>query len=85
MRYILYDPYFTQRDPFFRIGNEGVGKKELLLGFIDAEMPEDLLVTRFGNLVITDLDTFFKTATSAQRKEVKDTLELLSKMEQESH
>lgn len=84
MRYILYDPHFTKNNPFFRIGNEGVSKKELLLGFIDAEMPEDLQVIRFGDLIITDLDTFFRRATAAQRKEVKDTLELLSKMEQES-
>lgn len=80
MRYILYDPNFTKKDPFFRIGNEGVGKKELLLGFIDAEMPENLKVTRFGDLVITDLDTFRQYASAAQRKEVEETLQLLDEV-----
>lgn len=80
MRYILYDPDFTKKNPFFRIGNEGVGKKELVMGFIEAEMPEDLTVVRFGNLVVTDLDTFRKYATASQRKEVEETLKLFDKV-----
>lgn len=71
MRYILYDPNFTKKDPFFRIGNEGVGKKELLLGFIEAEMPENLKVTRFGDLVITDLDTLESTQVLLKGKRLR--------------
>ena len=78
MRNILYRKDFTPKDPFFRIGNEGVGVKELLLGMIDAEFPDDLKSLRFGNYIITDLDTFNKTASAAQRREVQETLKLFS-------
>ena len=47
---------------------------------IDAEMPENLKVTRFGDLVITDLDTFRQYASAAQRKEVEETLQLLDEV-----
>lgn len=79
MRYILYNPSFTEKNPFFRIGNEGVGLKELLMGFIEAELPDDLTIFRFNNLYVTDLDTFNKFATAAQRKEVEETLKLFNK------
>lgn len=78
MRYILFKPTLPKDKPFFRIGNEGVSKKELLEGFIEAEMPDNLVVTRFGDLYITDLDTFYKIATAKQKKEVEKTLKLFS-------
>ncbi len=82
MRYILYDRNFTKNNPFFRIGAEGVSKADLVASFIQNEL-DAVKAIRFNNLVLTDLDTFYRTATSSQRKEVKETIEFQEQYEQD--
>ena len=82
MRYILYDRNFTKNNPFFRIGVEGVSKADLMAGFIEIEL-DDVKAIRFDNLVLTDLDTFYRNASSCQRKEVKEAIELQDHYEQD--
>lgn len=69
MRYILYDRHFTPKHPFFRIGMEGMDKEQLIGSWVKLELDERPMI-HLNNLVLTDLDTFFKTATSSQRREV---------------
>ena len=82
MRYILYDRNFTKNNPFFRIGAEGVSRADLMASFIENELAEVESI-RFDNIVLTDLDTFFRRATSNQRKEVKQALEFQEHYEQD--
>lgn len=82
MRYILYDRNFTKNNPFFRIGAEGVSKADLVASFIQNEL-DAVKAIRFDNLVLTDLDTFFRRATSNQRKEVKQALDFQEQYEQD--
>ena len=82
MRYILYDRNFTKSDPFFRIGAEGVSRADLMASFIENELAEVESI-RFDNIVLTDLDTFFRRATSNQGKEVKQALDFQEHYEQD--
>lgn len=74
MRYILYNPLFTDDNPFFRISEEGATKEQLVASFIKREL-DDQKVVYLNNLALTDLDTFFLVSLPSQKRIVRECLD----------
>ena len=74
MRYILYNPLFTDDNPFFRISEEGATKEQLVPSFNKRQL-DDQNVVYLNNLVLTDLDTFFVISLPLQKRIVRECLD----------
>lgn len=79
MRYVLHTPNFTEKNGLFRVSYDGCTKEELVTAFIENEVLTNARIDTIPSLQISDLKTFNRYATAAQRKMVADAIAFAEK------